>query len=324
MKKTITTAFLFGITFLFAQPEIKFDETIYDYGEKVEGTNREGIFYFTNTGTEPLIINRAQTSGGPLIARFSKDPVLPGKTGSITFIYDTHQIGRIAKTIMVYSNAKSSPQTLHVKGEIVRRKTTIEIDNAEKDIGRLNFGDVDTVQFTIKNTGNEKLYIRFNDYHYPESDLLRVTIQSKDSIGKEYKEKYKYDAYYYPDETVLVTLLIKNIYGNTGAFERNLIFNYNSHDTIQVKIKGQFIGIPNKPIIYEGQNVFFYTKGKLSKKQEFPQFSNNDSVFQEDFFEGSYCVLSRRYHWRKNEVTAEYFYKNGVLTDEKKYDVKDY
>jgi hypothetical protein len=166
------------------------------------------------------------------------------------------------------------------------------------------------------------LYLwRKKDYYYPENDLLWCIIQSKDTVGKEYKnyDKYKYDAYYYPNETILVTILIKNVYGNTGQFERNLTFGGSLQDTLVLKIKGQFTGKPNKPILYEGRNVLFYEEDKLVKSQVFEDKGN---VGIEYFFDGSYCIRSKWYNWRKNEIT-EYFYKNGILIDTKKYKIDD-
>lgn len=46
-----------------AQPQIKFDSVIYDFGTfKEEDGVKNAIFNFTNTGTEPLTITNVRAS----------------------------------------------------------------------------------------------------------------------------------------------------------------------------------------------------------------------------------------------------------------------
>jgi len=313
MKKIFTiTTFLLWTIFLFGQPQIKFDTTSFDLGQIVQGSRVNKEIYFTNTGTEPLIIQRVATGDGGTMATCPRETILPGEKGVIIFHAVTNgRIGTFNRGISITSNSALSPPYVSVKGEIVYPKTTIKVDDKEKNIGKLHFGNVDTVQFTVINTGNEKLHIRFQGmYDYSECDLLRCEIQNKDVVGKAYSIKD-----YYPSDTIWVKMLIKNVYGNVGKIERNLIFIYNSHDTLEFKIKGQFIGKPNSQIIYEGHSVFFYNEDKLVKRQEFYE---DGRMVREEFFEGAYCIHSIYYSWNK-----EKFYKNGVLIDDRKYKEAD-
>ncbi|MDL2312968.1 DUF1573 domain-containing protein [Bacteroidales bacterium OttesenSCG-928-B11] len=260
---------------------------------------------FTNIGTEPLIIIYAYHSSGSGVTSFSREPVLPGERGVIDVVRTTkdRSVGKFSSTIRVKSNALSSFVNLQDKGEIIYPWTTLEVDCKEKNIGELEFGNVDTVQCFVSNTGDNELHIEFYWRNYPETDLLQCKIQPLDTIQKDYK----------------ITLLIKNVYGNTGQFERNLIFTCNTHDTLTFKIKGEFTGSPTKRIIYEGDeenyNIFFYDKGKLIKRQK---FSHNGRMTCEDFFEASYCTRSVNC-----VINHEYFYRNGILTDIKKIDIDE-
>jgi hypothetical protein len=49
----------------------------------------EHTFVFTNTGTIPLIINDFSVACTCTKVLFSKDPILPGKTGSIKVVFNT-------------------------------------------------------------------------------------------------------------------------------------------------------------------------------------------------------------------------------------------
>ena len=314
MKKIFTTiAFiLFWKICLFGQPEIKFDTTVFDFGQIVKESKAESVFYFTNIGTEPLIITSARTSGGGLVPGYrSEKAIQPGEKDSIIFKYDSGRIGIINKSVTVESNSKLSPTIyLMVNGEVIYPKTTVKVDCKEKDIGQLKFGNVDSVQFIITNTGNGKLYIGgFQRWNYHENDILWCKIQSKNGIGNRYSG-------FNPGEVILITVLIRNIYGNTGEFERNLSFGDNC--PFSLKIKGKFTGEPDRNVIYEGNSVFFYSEDKLVKRQvlEF-----NGLMIQEDFFDASYCIHVIKYddygEWISK--STELFYKNGVLIEEKRY-----
>lgn len=319
----IIILFLSDINSTFGQAQIKFDTTTIDFGQIFQCREFRREIHFTNIGKEPLFIYKVYGSDGGALIKYNREPIMPSDSGVITFIYDTEIIGKFIRTFSIYSNSQESGNDvtlIKVKGEVVWKKTTIIIDNKEKDIGQLNYGDVDTVQFIIKNTGNENLHIHFNRLDYSESDLLRCQFQLMDSMS-EGLLNFSSTGLYRPEDIILVTVLIKNVYGNTGQFERNLFIGYNSNDTLFLKIKGQFVGLVDKKIIYEGSNVMFYENNRLVKKQD---ISENGKLRREYFFDGSYCVHILQYHWYKNNVIAEYFYNNGKLIDSKTYNVDNY
>ena len=101
-----------------SQADIKFDKMEHNYGNIKQGANGECEFKFTNTGKEPLIISNCQGSCGCTVPACPKEPILPGKTGSIKVSYDTKRVGPINKTVMVQSNAKSGSITLQIKGTV--------------------------------------------------------------------------------------------------------------------------------------------------------------------------------------------------------------
>ncbi len=85
---------------LFSQAEVKFDTLQFDLGQIIEGgSNLKKNIYFTNIGNEPLIITQASTGDGGSMATWDREPILPGKKGKITFIYDTKRIGFFSKSI---------------------------------------------------------------------------------------------------------------------------------------------------------------------------------------------------------------------------------
>src|SRR5688572_6608508 len=110
MKKSLSLLIvfclvLFGIT-AWAQGEIKFEKETHDFGSVSEGTNAVHEFRFKNTGNQPVIISHVQASCGCTTPEWTKDPVMPGKTGIIKAAYSSAgRPGAFNKTITVTSNA---------------------------------------------------------------------------------------------------------------------------------------------------------------------------------------------------------------------------
>ena len=123
MKKILLfTALLFFVTNLFSQEnlaEIKFTETVIDYGIIENGENGNRIFKFKNTGNSPLIFTRIFSSCGCTIPKKPEKPVLPGESGEIEVNYDTKRTGIFQKAITVRSNAKTANVILRIKGEVL-------------------------------------------------------------------------------------------------------------------------------------------------------------------------------------------------------------
>ena len=104
-------------------PEMNFDKLTHDYGKIQQNADGNCEFKFKNTGKEPLIITDAHGSCGCTVPSYSKEPVLPGKTGTIKVTYATNRIGVINKTVTVTSNAKNSPIVLNIAGEVLTPAT---------------------------------------------------------------------------------------------------------------------------------------------------------------------------------------------------------
>jgi hypothetical protein len=104
-------------------PEMTFDKLSHDYGKIQQNADGNCEFKFKNNGKEPLIITDAHGSCGCTVPSYSKEPVLPGKTGSIKVTYSTNRVGVINKTVTVTSNAKNSPVVLTIAGEVLQPAT---------------------------------------------------------------------------------------------------------------------------------------------------------------------------------------------------------
>lgn len=104
-----------------SRPVINFVEKEYDFGTFRES---EGIvnhdFTFENTGKVPLIIHDVKASCGCTTPEWTKEPVLPGKTGNIRVSYNPKsRPGSFNKTVQVNSNADVPSVTLVIQGVVI-------------------------------------------------------------------------------------------------------------------------------------------------------------------------------------------------------------
>jgi len=90
---------------------------VHDFKTVPEGPAAEHEFSFTNTGKEPIVISNVSASCGCTTPSYSKEPVLPGKSGIIKASYNTNgRIGPFTKSITITSNA--GVKVLTIRGEV--------------------------------------------------------------------------------------------------------------------------------------------------------------------------------------------------------------
>lgn len=130
MKKIsiLFIAMIVSITCMVAQQKdsgvAKFATTTHNFGKVAEEVGSVSCeFVFTNTGKNPLIIQDIRTSCGCTSPSYTKDPILPGKKGTIKVTYSTTQrVGAFDKKITVFTNEPDNVYTLSITGEVLPRK----------------------------------------------------------------------------------------------------------------------------------------------------------------------------------------------------------
>src|SRR5690242_400982 len=79
--------------------KIKFKEETIDFGTTKLNKPATVEFVFTNISKDPLIIQSAQPSCGCTTPAWTKEPVLPGKQGTIKATYNAASVGQVNKTV---------------------------------------------------------------------------------------------------------------------------------------------------------------------------------------------------------------------------------
>lgn len=101
------------------QADFKFETEEHNFGKITQGESVTYEFKFTNTGSEPLIISKAEGSCGCTVPIWPKEPVMKGQQSTIKVTFNSAgKMGVQDKTVTLTSNAKQNPVVLHMKGTV--------------------------------------------------------------------------------------------------------------------------------------------------------------------------------------------------------------
>lgn len=282
-----TGSFLFFmlVCFLgFSQPKMAVDFEKHDFGQLIQGTPLRYEFYVTNTGNEPLIILRASTGDGGSMAEFTREPILPGEKGWIRFIYDTKRIGTFSRTVSIQANSNNY-KTVNFKGEVIFRPMEITVSKTTIDLGTIWYDSLAEFSFEVSSKGPDPIQFTANRYAYSEGDLYSLEVTFLDSVKQDYGRGYHFR----------VSGKLINVYGNAGNFDHRLLFNYNSHDSLIIHLKGAF---RSKVPVTTHRDFFFKTGSTLYTYEDnclkSIQYFTNNQLNESYFFEGTSCVKAYR------------------------------
>jgi hypothetical protein len=100
-------------------PVARFDKTVFEFADLLQGSPGTASFVLTNDGKEPLIIASASASCGCTNLSWSKDPILPGKSVTISATYNAATLGNFIKSVTVRTNSSDQPVILQIKGKVI-------------------------------------------------------------------------------------------------------------------------------------------------------------------------------------------------------------
>lgn len=127
----ITTLGLFLHGMTQAQPKsstMKFEEESWNFGNIKEADGDVShTFIFTNTGSDPFVIERVTTSCGCTTPEYTREPVLPGRKGTIKVTFNPEgRPGPFQKTITITSRNSQNQNQLYIKGAVIGRPRSPE------------------------------------------------------------------------------------------------------------------------------------------------------------------------------------------------------
>ena len=152
MKKIFSTLLmaLTAVAMMGQQPVITFEKTEHDFGKINESDGRVStVFEFKNEGMAPLVLSNVRASCGCTTPTWTKEPIEPGQTGSITVTYNPNgRPGRFQKTITITSNATEPTKRVYIKGEVIPKqakpanKYTIAVGDLSMSSVTLDLGTI--------------------------------------------------------------------------------------------------------------------------------------------------------------------------------------
>lgn len=99
--------------------KIEFAEKSHNFGNVIEGEIAKYEFKFTNTGTEPLVLQNVHASCGCTTPKWPREPIAPGESAVIIAEYNSNgRPGTFNKQITVTSNG--GEQVLSITGVVVK------------------------------------------------------------------------------------------------------------------------------------------------------------------------------------------------------------
>ena len=156
---------------------VEFDKTVHDFGDiSVNDGPQTCTFTVKNVGQEPIAIYEVVTSCGCTDASWTREPLQPGKTGTISATYKNED-GPVPfdKTLTVYIAGVSKPVVLRLRGIVHEKKKSLaELYGAEK-IGTMGLkslhykvsnilqGESSSDEAKIANLGTKPMKVTFTD-----------------------------------------------------------------------------------------------------------------------------------------------------------------
>lgn len=126
MKVAMRFSFLFLLTLLNSVmlqaqlAEFSFDKKIIKLPAADEGEQLSMSFSFENTGSEPLIITKAEVECSCTKVTFPDQPILPGEKGSIDVMFDSNgKMGWQYRKIILLANNKKGREVIEFRVKII-------------------------------------------------------------------------------------------------------------------------------------------------------------------------------------------------------------
>ena len=140
-----------------AQPRIKFDDKVLDFGNVGAGTKPTGEFKFKNIGNAPLVISKVSQCCG-IVTSYEKETYEPNESGVISVVYNASTIpGFFTRNPIVSSNDPNEPNlALTVKAQIVDKisknpeKLKLFLDEENAACPKLIITSTDNQPFSIR------------------------------------------------------------------------------------------------------------------------------------------------------------------------------
>lgn len=179
---------------------IRFDKTVHDFGDVTVGQGAlTCTFKAENIGSKAIVIYNVVTSCGCTGVKWTREPILPGKSGFITITYSNDEGPYpFDKTVTAYISGIKKPVLLRLRGVAHEKqlslselfpikKGSLGLKKTELKLGNLSQGGQRSDAVSVANLGNTPLSVSFKDV----SEGLEIGIEPNPiPVGKTAKMTY--------------------------------------------------------------------------------------------------------------------------------------
>lgn len=156
---------------------VRFDKTVHDFGDfGINDGSRSHTFTLTNNSDKPIVIQTVISSCGCTVPEWTKEPIPPGKQGTVTATFLNNQGPYpFDKLLSVYITGYTNPFTLHIRGVVHQKAFSVEdthpvlmetlrLRKSELELGQIKQGTEKTDSVEVINTGKQPLLLRFKTH----------------------------------------------------------------------------------------------------------------------------------------------------------------
>ncbi|HEX8349593.1 MAG TPA: DUF1573 domain-containing protein [Hymenobacter sp.] len=116
-----------------AGPQIQFETDKFDFGTIKQGDIVDHTFKFKNVGTQPLVISNIGVSCGCTTPDWTKEPVMPGKTGTVTAKFNSAgKMGVQNKVLTIESNSAAGNSMVSLVGTVADASASASVATPAK------------------------------------------------------------------------------------------------------------------------------------------------------------------------------------------------
>lgn len=148
-----------------SQAKLSVNKRVHDFGAIPRNYPVTAEYVVTNTGNKPLVITDVTVSCACTVVGWTKEPIMPNKTGTVRATFDAKMMGRFHKSVGVYTNASPNLVYLTMKGEVALNPKNfaqthpyqignIRLDKTNIEFPDANRGDKPVVDIYLVNTSN--------------------------------------------------------------------------------------------------------------------------------------------------------------------------
>ena len=158
-----------------AQPLATWLERQHDFGVFMEQDGKvHCMMRVVNTGTEPLVIVKAQAGCGCTGIQFPQEPIQPGDTATVGITYNpSGRPGQFTKQVLVTTNTMPQRTILEISGNVIPSAATLDeqyplqagslrISQAILPFGELVKGKNKTLYLSAYNASTDTLLVKVN------------------------------------------------------------------------------------------------------------------------------------------------------------------